>query len=149
MESDEIKKLLVFFLILIFIQTASASTISGSGYTSGYGEGYYVHYSFYNYCPLCGGIDCLDTYVKGVNEITCLHCDADYSYSGRDKYGGGARAWLTPYYKPKAEPVPEPDPIPEPEVEVPTNTTIETHIGSITLENKHLETLKLEVINKW
>jgi len=76
---------------------ADAEIISGQGYASGIGEGYYTHYSFINYCPLCNHYGTLDTYVKGVNEITCLNCDADYSYSGRDKYEGYTRAWLTSY----------------------------------------------------
>jgi hypothetical protein len=83
----------------------SVDVITGSGYTSGYGEGYYTEYSFVNYCPLCHHYNTLETYVKGVNEITCTHCDADYSYSGRDKHEGYARAWLTSYIEP--EPTPE------------------------------------------
>jgi hypothetical protein len=79
--------------------------ISGSGYTSGNGEGYWTEYSFINYCPLCHHYNTLETYVKGVNEITCTYCDADYSYSGHDKHEGYSRAWLTPYVEP--EPMPE------------------------------------------
>lgn len=72
-------------------------TIYVEGYTSGYYEGYYTQQEFINYCPLCDHYDTLAIYVKGVNEITCLYCDADYSYSGKDKYGGGPRGYLIPY----------------------------------------------------
>jgi hypothetical protein len=86
------------------------NTITGEGYTSGYGEGYYTTYAFYNYCPLCGATDCLERYVKGVGELTCTWCDADYSYSGRDKYAGGCRAWLEPVILEQQEP-PETSPV--------------------------------------
>jgi hypothetical protein len=88
-------------MFLLLPAASAADVISGSGYTSGYGEGYYTSYSFINYCPLCGAYGTLETYVKGVNEITCTRCDADYSYSGRDKWEGGERAWLTTYYEPE------------------------------------------------
>lgn len=74
-----------------------ASTIYVEGYTSGYYEGYYTQQEFLNYCPMCGEYGTLDTYVKGVNEITCLYCDADYSYSGKEKHEDGPRAYLIPY----------------------------------------------------
>jgi hypothetical protein len=87
---------------MAFLPTSQAvDTITGEGYTSGIGEGYYTEYSFINYCPLCHHYNTLETYVKGVNEITCTHCDADYSYSGRDKHEGYARAWLTSYVEPE------------------------------------------------
>ncbi|MEN6293531.1 MAG: hypothetical protein ABFD07_16145 [Methanobacterium sp.] len=70
--------------------------ITGSGYTSGTGEGYYTEYSFLNFCPLCGHYNCLEVGVKRYDEITCVRCDADYSFSGKEKHIP-ARGWLTPY----------------------------------------------------
>lgn len=96
--------------------------ISGSGIASGYGEGYYTEFCFENYCPLCGSHGTLDWNPKGTyeGEITCSHCDADFSVSGRDKNGGGARAWLY-YYEipePEPEPVSPPEPVPQPQPEI-------------------------------
>lgn len=63
--------------------------------------------------------------MKGVNEISCYRCSADYDgCTGLDKAGGGARAGLNRYYKPEPKPEPEPTPIPEPE---PAKTQIEIY----------------------
>jgi hypothetical protein len=51
---------------------------------------------------LCKHYNCLGNHVKGVNEISCYRCDADYDgCTGLDKHGGGARAGLNRYYKPE------------------------------------------------
>ena len=74
----------------------STTTITGEGYTTGCGEGYYTHYSFWNYCPLCGHSECLMQGYKRYDEITCTVCDADYSFSGKEKMYNPS-GWLTPY----------------------------------------------------
>jgi len=99
--------LTILCLLLYLNPVCATEVISGSGYTSGNGEGYWTEYSFINYCPLCGYSGTLETYVKGVNEITCTHCDADYSYSGRDKHEGYSRAWLIVYVEPEPTPTSE------------------------------------------
>ena len=78
--------------------------LNGEGYTTGVNEGYYTHYSFYNYCPLCDHYGCLERGLKRNDEISCYRCGADYSFSGKDKTYK-PRAWLTIY-----EPIPEPEP---------------------------------------
>lgn len=84
--------------------TVTDSYISGSGIASGYHEGYYTHFSFENYCPLCGHHGTLEWNPKGTSEgeITCSFCDADFSVSGKDKWDGGPRAWLIKYTLPAA-----------------------------------------------
>ena len=105
MESDYIKNLYLLLTLLFLtisitsgsyaIQYNQCEIITGEGYTTGYGEGYYTHYSFYNYCPLCGATDSLERGVKRYDELTCTVCDADYSFSGKDKTYN-PRAWLIP-----------------------------------------------------
>jgi len=80
-----------------------AEVITGSGYTTGIHEGYYTHYSFINYCPLCDHYNCLERGLKRSDEISCYRCGADYSFSGKDKTYN-PRAWLTVY-------IPEPEPV--------------------------------------
>lgn len=92
--------------------THAVDVITGDGFTTGVNEGYYTHYSFLNYCPLCGYYDCLERGFKRNDEITCTYCDADYSFSGKEKLHR-PRAWLTPY-------------VPEPEPSVLENTTTNT-----------------------
>ena len=113
MESDSINKLL-FVFICIFILFNLTSTgvsyarvdyskcevISGSGYTTGVGEGYYTQYAFYNYCPLCHHTNCLERGLKRHDEITCYKCDADYSFSGKEKLYN-PRGYLVPFYPEK------------------------------------------------
>lgn len=68
--------------------------------------GHSGYYQWYDYCPQCHHYNCLGNYVKGVNEISCYACSADYDgCTGLDKSEGGARAELTRYYEPKPEPV--------------------------------------------
>ncbi len=80
----------------------AVDVLTGEGFTTGVNEGYYTHYSFLNYCPLCGYYDCLERGIKRNDEISCYRCGADYSFSGKEKMYR-PRAWLTPYY-------PEPEP---------------------------------------
>lgn len=125
MESDLIKHYLQFvsyillFTILIlpssYAVTLTDTYISGYGIASGIHEGYYTHFQFENYCPMCGCHGTLQWNPKGTREgeITCSHCDSDYSVSGKEKLHR-PRAWLTPYV-PEPEPsVPETVPPPEP-----------------------------------
>jgi hypothetical protein len=85
--------------------TSGVGVVSGEGYTTGVSEGWYTHYAFLNYCPNCGHYNCLIRGLKRNDELTCIYCDSDYSFSGREKvYHSGA--WLTPYY-----PEPEPEPV--------------------------------------
>lgn len=117
MELMTIEKFSIFcFIILLTIQgvgAADCEIITGSGYSSGVNEGWYVHhYSFYNYCPHCHHINCLEAGLKRYDEITCTHCDADYSFSGKEK------VYCYPYY---LEPY-----IPEPEPTVAENTTVQS-----------------------
>jgi hypothetical protein len=106
-----IEKFIIFcFIILLttFAGVGSASAIdceiiTGSGYSSGVNEGWHVdHYSFYNYCPHCHHINCLEVGLKRQDEITCNHCDADYSFSGKEK------VYRYPYYLTPYIPEPEP-----------------------------------------
>lgn len=76
------------------------STITGEGFTTGCGEGYYTHYSFYNYCPLCGHSECLMQGYKRYDEISCTICGADFSFSGKEKMYNPS-GWLTPYTPPE------------------------------------------------
>lgn len=87
------------------VDYGSCEVISGCGYTTGVNEGYFVHYSFYNYCPLCGHRNCLERGLKRNDELSCWFCRADYSFSGKEKLYC-PRAWLVPY-SPKPEPVVE------------------------------------------
>lgn len=92
--------------------------INGEGRTTGINEGWYTHYSFVNYCPLCDHYNCLERGLKRNDEISCSHCRADYSFSGKDKTYN-PRAWLTPY-------TPEPEPtISKTEIVQPTPTPLE------------------------
>ena len=111
MESDSIKHyyliLLIFTLLVLpcsFAVTITDTYISGYGIASGTNEGYKTHFQFENYCPMCGYHGTLTWNPKGTKEgeITCSHCDCDYSVSGKEKMYK-PRAWLTPYY-------PEPEP---------------------------------------
>lgn len=102
----DIKRQTILLLLLLLtslgVGTANAtSVISGEGYTTGCYEGYYTHYAFYNYCPLCGHIECLMQGYKRYDEITCTVCDADYSFSGKEKMYN-PRGWLTVYSPPEA-----------------------------------------------
>lgn len=112
MESDSIKHyyliLLIFTLLVLpcsFAVTITDTYISGYGIASGTNEGYKTHFQFENYCPMCGYHGTLTWNPKGTKEgeITCSHCDCDYSVSGKEKMYN-PRAWLTPYY-------PEPEPV--------------------------------------
>lgn len=77
--------------------------ITGKGYTTGVNEGYYTSYSFYNYCPLCHHYNTVYRGIKRNDELTCSNCDADYSFSGKEKLHN-PRAWLIKYHpKPKHE----------------------------------------------
>lgn len=99
-----------FFVMLLSLNMCYGSVISGEGYTSGVNEGYYTHYSFINYCPLCGAHESLDIGVKRYDELTCVVCDADYSFSGKDKTYK-PRAWLITYVPEEVVvPVEQPDP---------------------------------------
>lgn len=73
-----------------------ADVLTGEGYTTGINEGWYTHYSFENYCPLCNHYNCLERGLKRNDEISCYRCGADYSFSGKDKTYN-PRAWLTAY----------------------------------------------------
>jgi hypothetical protein len=98
--------LIILLALLISPAHASPDIITGSGYTTGTGEGWYTHYSFINYCPMCDHYNCLERGLKRNDEISCYQCGADYSFSGKEKLHR-PRAWLTPY-------VPEPEPsVPE------------------------------------
>lgn len=87
---------LLLLTIILGVGSANATDceiITGSGYSSGVNEGWYVHhYSFYNYCPHCHHYNCLGRGVKRYDEITCTQCDADYSFSGKEK------VYRYPYY---------------------------------------------------
>lgn len=106
-------------LILLILPTYSfGGTISGYYTPGGYYGGHSGYYEWIDYCPQCHNYNCLANYYKGVNEITCVICDADYDgCTGGDKHAGGAWAWLIPYV-PEVEKV-EPEPI-EPPVIVKT-----------------------------
>lgn len=117
MESDLIKHYRTLLLLIILlpltilgVESVNAVTItdtyiSGYGIASGTNEGYKTHFQFENYCPMCGYHGTLTWNPKGTKEgeITCSHCDCDYSVSGKEKMYN-PRAWLTPYY-------PEPEPV--------------------------------------
>ena len=82
--------------ILLTSPAYAMDTITGSGYTTGTNEGWYTHYCFLNYCPLCDHYGCLERGLKRSDEISCYRCGADYSFSGKDKTYR-PRAWLIPY----------------------------------------------------
>jgi hypothetical protein len=85
--------LIILLALLISPTYASPDIITGSGYSSAVNEGWYVdQYMFYNYCPHCHHIDCLVRGLKRNDELTCVFCDADYSFSGREK------VYQNPYY---------------------------------------------------
>lgn len=107
---DWIKRTILLLLILLILPTYSfGGTISGYYTPGGYYGGHSGYYEWIDYCPQCHHYNCLANYHKGVNEITCVLCDADYDgCTGGDKHAGGAWAWLIPYV-PKVEKV-EPEP---------------------------------------
>lgn len=115
-ECDSIKHYKRIHLLLICILFLSTTTITGGvtyamdhtiitgeGYTTGCGEGYYTEYCFINYCPLCQHYDCVYQGIKRYDELTCTVCDADYSFSGKEKLYN-PRAYLIPYNPPNATP---------------------------------------------
>ena len=141
-------KLLGFIAILFLsIGAVNAGTIEGYFMPGGMYGGHSGYYEWVDYCPQCGHHNCLMVNPKGTveGEITCSVCDSDYDgCTGADKHADGAWAWLTRYYEPEPEPVIEQPIIQTPPP--PTNTVIESELGTITVENKHLELLKTKII---
>jgi len=107
--------------------------IGGYYYPGGHYGGTSGYYYWENYCPLCHHYNCLGNYVKGVNEISCYRCSADYDgCTGLDKAGGGARAELIRYQ----EPTPEPTPTPPPTTEIqPAKTQIDIYKELVQTKN--------------
>ena len=104
-------RILLLLTCILFLTTTTTGSvsyaveyniISGEGFTTACGEGYYTHYSFISYCPHCHHYNCIIRGVKRNDELTCTICGADYSFSGREKVYSNSY-YLTPYY-------PEPEP---------------------------------------
>jgi nitrite reductase/ring-hydroxylating ferredoxin subunit len=137
----------ILLLLLLFITITPTYAIGGYFIPGGYYGGEAGYYYWEDYCPMCGHYDCLLVNPKGTyeGEITCSICDADYDgCTGAEKHGSGARAWLSPYEEP--EPVQAQEVVENVTIEPPTNTTITSDWGVITVDNKHLELLQTSKI---
>jgi len=107
------------------LSPVSASTITVSGMNTASGGWYHTSGTFLNYCPECGHYGCLEFGIKLYNEITCTHCDADYSVSGKEKIAGGT--YLIRAYKHKKKKV-QPKIIKKPSPPTPLEI-VKTHIN--------------------
>jgi hypothetical protein len=90
---------LIFIISLFFISAVAASSITVTSKPSAKNNLAYKDYTvtWKNHCPLCGHDNTLIFNPKGTyeGELTCSKCGADYcSVTGKDKYGGGPRAYL-------------------------------------------------------
>jgi len=104
-----VKRIHFLLICILFLSTVGAShavqydIISGEGYTTSCGEGYYTHYAFISYCPHCHHYNTVYRGIKRYDELSCTYCGADYSFSGREKVYSNPH-YLTAYY-------PEPEPV--------------------------------------